>query len=363
MSDRNSSGSAPRLLILEGDGIGPEIVAGTLEVLQAADAATGIGLKFDSALVGFSALKQRGTTFPMDVIEAAKNADGLILGPVSHNEYPPADKGGPNPSGMLRKHLDLFANIRPAKSYPGFAPRCGKELDLVICRENTEGFYSDRNMFLGGGEFMPTEDVALSIRKITRKGSTRIAETGFRLARNRRRKLTIVHKANVLRMSDGFFLDCVREVGKNFPDVECDEKIVDAMAALLVRDAGVFDVILTTNMFGDILSDQATEISGSIGLAASINVGERHGMAQAQHGSAPDIAGKNLANPASLIGSAAMLLSWMSERRNDPRLQKAGDLMQRALEKTIAVPEHRTSDMGGSLGTREFANKVAANIG
>ena len=363
MSKNKPNLNAPRLLIVEGDGIGPEIVASTLEVLKAADAATGIGFEYDTALVGFAALAKSGTTFPDAVVEAAKRADGIILGPVSHNEYPPVDKGGPNPSGRMRKHLDLYANIRPAKSYPGFAPRCGKELDLVICRENTEGFYADRNMFMGLGEFMPTEDLALSVRKVSRKGSTRIVETAFRLAMKRRKKLTVVHKANVLRISDGLFLECAREVAKSFPEVAYEEKIVDAMAALLVRDAGMFDVIVTTNMFGDILSDQATEISGSIGLAASINAGDNYALAQAQHGSAPDIAGKNIANPASLIGSTAMLLSWMSERRNDPRLQKAADLMQGALEKTIVVPEWRTGDMGGPLGTREFGARVAANIG
>src|SRR5258708_25127512 len=178
-------------------------------------------------------------------------------------------------------------------------------------------------MFLGPGEFMPTPDLALAVRKVTRAGSTRIAEVAFALALRRRRKLTAVHKANVLRVSDGLFLECVRAVAARFPTVAYEERIIDAMAALLVRDAGVFDVVVTTNMFGDILSDQACEIAGSLGLGASLNAGTAHAVAQAQHGSAPDIAGQDRANPSSLIGSAAILPARIGEgpaaRRFPPR--------------------------------------------
>ena len=262
-----------QLLVLPGDGIGPEITAATRGVLDAVDAALGIGFAYETAEIGFASLARNKTTITDAVVERAKTVDGVILGPVSHNDYPPVAEGGLNPSGQLRKRLDLFANIRPAKSHPGFPPRCGRPVDLVVVRENTEGFYADRSMHVGPGEFMPTEDVALAIRKITRKGSLRIAEEAFRLAMARRRKVTAIHKANVLRVSDGLFLECVRQVAARYPEVEYDEKIIDAMAALLVRDASVFDVILATNMYGDILSDEATEISGSIGLAASINAG------------------------------------------------------------------------------------------
>jgi 3-isopropylmalate dehydrogenase len=213
-------------------------------------------------------------------------------------------------------------------------------------------------MHLGPGEIMPTPDLAMSFRKVTRQASLRIAESAFALARQRRRKVTAVHKANVLRISDGLFLECVRSVAERYPDVEYDEKIIDAMAALLVRDASVFDVIVTTNMFGDILSDQASEISGSLGLAASLNAGEDHAVAQAQHGSAPDIAGRDLANPASLIGSAAMLLAWLGERRQAPGLLQAAQAIERAIDLTIKAPELRTRDLGGPLGTRAFAERV-----
>jgi isocitrate/isopropylmalate dehydrogenase len=358
------AGLARRLniLVLEGDGIGPEITAATLDVLRAIDAKLALGLAFESAAVGWAAHKASGTTFPDDVEHAAKAADGVLLGPVSHNDYPPRTEGGLNPSGELRKRLDLYANIRPARSREGFPPRCGKNVDLVIVRENTEGFYADRNMFMGAGEFMPTPDLALAVRKITRAGSMRVAESAFKLAMQRRKKVTSVHKANVLRVSDGLYLECTREVAARYPAVAYEERIIDAMAALLIRDASQFDVVVTTNMFGDILSDEASEIAGSLGLAASLNAGSAYAVAQAQHGSAPDIAGKNIANPASLIGSAAMLLAWLGERRGDDKLKRAGATIETALDRVIAKPDGRTPDMGGTLGTNAFGKRVAEAV-
>ena len=354
---------ATRLVVMPGDGIGPEITAATLHMLAAADRAFGLNLVFEEVPVGFAALRQHGTTLPDAAFERAKAADGVILGPVSHNDYPPVAQGGLNPSGELRKRLDLYANIRPARSRAGFPPRCGKPVDLVIVRENTEGFYADRSMHVGIGEMMPTPDLAIALRKITREGSTRIAESAFRLAARRPRKLvTAVHKANVLRISDGFFLDCVRAVAAHYPQVRYEERIMDAMAALLVRDASQFDVVVTTNMFGDILSDEAAEISGSLGLAASLNAGATHALAQAQHGSAPDIAGRDIANPASLIGSAAMLLACLGERRDDVRFGRAAEAIETALDTVIAKAEWRPADLGGTLGTKAFGERVAAVV-
>ncbi len=350
------------ILVLEGDGIGPEITAATLAVLRAANAKFNLGLAFETAEIGWAAHKRVGTTFPDAVLDKAKAAHGVLLGPVSHNEYPPVAQGGLNPSGEMRKRLDLYANIRPARSREGFPPRCGSPVDLIIVRENTEGFYADRSMHLGSGELMPTPDLALAVRKITRQGSTRIAESAFRLAMQRRKKVTAVHKSNVLRVSDGLFLECVRAVAARYPQVQYEERIIDAMAALLIRDASPFDVVVTTNMYGDILSDEASEIAGSLGLAASLNAGAEHGVAQAQHGSAPDIAGKNVANPSSLIGSAAMLLAWLGERRGEKKLSDAAQAIERALDATIANPATRTPDLGGTLGTEAFGAKVAAAL-
>src|SRR5437868_5442992 len=288
-----SNTSPLRFAVLDGDGISTEIMAATLDVLRAAAAKWQFECAFDEVAVGRKPLREQRTTFPETAFAAAQAADGVILGPVSHNDYPPAEKGGINPSGALRKRLDLFANIRPAKTRAQFPARFGNPADLVIVRENTEGFYADRNMFVGVGDMLVTPDVAISMRKITRTGSTRIVEEAFRLAMRRRRHVTAVHKANVLRVSDGLFLECARVVAARYPEVRYEEKIVDAVAALLVRDASQFDVIVTTNMFGDILSDEASEIAGSLGLAESINSGAEHAMAQAQHGSAPDIAGQD----------------------------------------------------------------------
>lgn len=366
MSDAKPAGQSPavdtarpvELLVLEGDGIGPDITAATLSVLRVVAQQCNLTINFEFAEIGFKALQIQGTTCPDAVIKRAREVDGVILGPVSHNEYPPVAEGGINPSGMLRKQLDLYANIRPAKSFAGLPPRCGHEVDLVVVRENTEGFYADRSMFAGPGEFMPTEDLALAVRKVTRHASLRIAETAFQLAQTRRKKVTAVHKANVLRLSDGLFLDCTREVASRYPEIEYEEQLIDSMAALLVRDASVYDVIVTTNMYGDILSDQASEIAGSLGMAASLNAGEHHGVAQAQHGSAPSLGGKYVANPSSLIGSVAMLLHWLGQRRQDASLTSASAMIHAALATAVSVKETRTADIGGQLGTSEFANTL-----
>jgi 3-isopropylmalate dehydrogenase len=349
------------ILVLPGDGIGPEITDATLAVLERVNEKFKLGLEWKVQEIGLRTLRTQGSTLPPDVLEAARSADGIILGPVSHLDYPERDQGGINPSGELRVKLDLFANIRPAKSRLGTG-LTGKPVDLVIFRECTEGFYADRNMFQGTGEFMPTEDVALSIRKVTARQCRRIAHVAFEAAMKRRRKVTAVHKANVLRISDALFLREVRKVAREFPLVELEERIVDAMAALLVRDPSRFDVIVTGNMFGDILSDEASELSGSLGLAGSVMAGDERCCAQAQHGSAPDIAGQDKANPTSLILSAAMLLEWLGGRHRRPGLGAAAKAIEAAIDASLQNPATRTADLGGRLGTRAFAQHVAGLI-
>ncbi len=352
-----------KLLSLKGDGIGPEIVTATEQVLIAADKLFGLSLSFQTEVVGFDALAADGSTIPDRVITAARDADGIILGPVSHNDYPPLAEGGLNPSGTLRKKLDLYANIRPAITRDGITPPCGKSFDLVVVRENTEGFYADRNMESGPGEFMPDPDMALSLRKVTRLASRRIAQAAFDLAAMRSaRHVTAVHKANVLRLSDGLFLEETRAVASQFPDVRYDEVLVDAMAAHLVRDASRYDTIVTTNMYGDILSDLASELSGSLGLAASLNAGTSNAMAQAQHGSAPDIAGQGKANPASLILSAGMLLDWGGRQLGRRELCRAAQAIEKALAEALQIPSARTPDLGGTGGTKKFTEAVMAAL-
>jgi len=351
-----------KILVLRGDGIGPEITAATLAVLDRANVLFKLGLQWQHEEIGLPALKKEGTTLPPRALEAARSSDGVILGPLSTYEYPAREKGGINPSAELRTKLDLYANIRPARSRLGIG-LTGKPVDLVIYRENTEGFYADRNMHLGLGEFMPTEDMALAVRRVTAKCCERIARRAFEAAMARRRKVTAVHKANVFRISDGLYLREVRKVARDFPQVQLEEVIVDAMAALLLRDPMRFDVIVAENMYGDILSDEASELSGGLGLGGSINAGDEHCVAQAQHGSAPDIAGKDRANPVSLILSAAMLLEWMAARRGNDAMAAAAKKIDAAVDATLKNPATRTADLGGKIGTRQFAEAVAAKLG
>ena len=351
-----------KILVLEGDGIGPEITAATVDVLRHVDKLFALNLEFSFCDIGFAALKTSGTTFPAHVLDEARAADGVVLGPVSHNAYPPVAEGGLNPSGELRKRLDLYANIRPSRTRASIPAPSRHAFDLIVVRENTEGFYADRTMYEGTGEFMPIPDLAMALRKVTRQASGRIARSAFELAMTRRKKVCVVHKANVLRVSDGLFLDAVRQVAQEFPEVLVEEQLVDAMAALLVRDPRPYDVIVTTNMFGDILSDEAAELAGGLGLGASLNAGTDHGVAQAAHGSAPSIAGQDKANPTALIVSAGMMLMWLSARLNLAEYAHAGAAIEKAIDLTLNDPATRTSDLGGALGTKAFTQALMTNI-
>ena len=267
-------------------------------------------------------------------------------------------------SASYRVGLDLYANIRPARTRPNLATnmREGKTMDLVIMRESTEGFYADRNMTRGWGEVMPSPDMALATRKITRHASTRIARDSFELAMKRRKKVTAIHKVNCFLMTCGLFLEAVRDVARDFPAVAYDELLVDASTAHLVRNPERFDVICATNFFGDILSDLASEMSGSLGLAGSVNASHTHCCAQAQHGSAPDIAGKNIANPTSMILSCAMLLDWGATRYQRPDLASAAKAIESAVDKVLADPGSRTGDLGGTAKCDEFGKRVARAV-
>jgi 3-isopropylmalate dehydrogenase len=350
-----------RLLLLPGDGIGPEIAAATRLVLEKLDGQYRLGLSFEEREIGFAAYDKTGTTLPDGVLDRAREVDGTILGPISHMDYPPRDEGGVNISAAFRVKLDLYANVRPARTRPG-VPHRGGDMDLVIVREATEGMYPDRNMFLGKGEFMPTEDVALSLRKITRPACRRIAEWAFALARTRRKRVAAIHKANNFIVTDGLFLEEVRRVGERYPDVALEELIVDATAALLVRTPERFDVIVSTNFYCDILSDLASELAGGLGLAASVNANETMCVAQAQHGSAPDIAGQDRANPTSLILSAGMLLDWLGARHGRGEFVEAARALSDAVDACLADPARRTADLGGKLGTAAFAAAVASAL-
>lgn len=349
-----------KIVILPGDGIGPETMDATVAVVKAADRRFGLGLDLIHDIAGLDSLREHGATVTPALLEKVKAADGLVLGPMSTFEMKDESRGEINPSKFFRKSLDLFANIRPSRTYQGLPARVG-EFDLVVVRENTEGFYADRNMEQGNAEMLVTRDVAISLRRITRECCMRIAESAFALARTRKKHVSIVHKANVLKIADGMFIDCCKEVAKRYPEVVVDDFIVDAMMAHAVRAPQKFDVIVTTNMFGDILSDLTAELSGSLGLGASLNAGVEHAMAQASHGSAPDIAGRNIANPFSLVLSAGMLLGWYGQRKGEQKFLDAHAAIEQGVAQAIACGE-ATRDVGGKLGTRETGAALVSRL-
>ncbi len=235
-------------------------------------------------------------------------------------------------------------------------------MDLVIMREATEGFYPDRNMTRGWGEVMPSPDMALSTRKITRHCSERIARRAFELAMKRRKKVTAIHKSNSFHMTDGLFLEAVADVAKEFPEVEVDDLLIDASTAHLVRNPEQFDVIVATNFYGDIISDLASELSGSLGLAGSVMASDIACCAQAQHGSAPDLQGTDKANPTSMILSVAMLIHWLGEKHQENALIEAAEAMTRAVDSVLENPANRTADLGGQMGCQGFAEEVAKHL-
>ncbi|MBP1930842.1 isocitrate/isopropylmalate dehydrogenase family protein [Ammoniphilus resinae] len=350
-----------RLGVMYGDGIGPEVVQAAVEVLTTAAERLGT-VKFNwvELPMGLSAIEKYGEAFPDITKKALKNCDGWILGPNDGAAYAKEHQGKRTPSGELRHSYDLYANIRPSKTLPGIRNVVG-EADLVIVRENTEGFYTDKNMYVGNGEFMVTPETALSVGVFTKPAIERIAHAAFRFAMERRQHVTIVHKANVIKLGFGLFIKTCREVAEQYPQVKVDDYHVDAFAAQLVRRAGDFDVIVTENMFGDILSDLAAELVGGLGLAYSINASENQAMAQAVHGSAPDIAGKNVANPVGEMLSAVMLIDWLGTRHQDQSLHHLGQLVKTSILKAL-FDGVRTQDLGGDASTIQFTEAVVQRI-
>jgi 3-isopropylmalate dehydrogenase len=331
--------------ILNGDDIGHEIVPASVAVLKAACAKRGVKIDWRPTPIGRSAL----------------DTDGFILGPIGHRAYPKGP-GAINPHPILRKHFDLFANIRPTRSYPDIG--CLHDnVDLVIVRENNEGFQPDRNVVMGSGEFRPTDDITISVRVITRRGSNRVARAALELARNRRKHLTFIHKDTVFKLGCGMFVEEVKKAALDFPDVLVDEVIVDTFAMRLVRDPQNFDVVVTTNMFGDILSDEAAGLVGGLGMAPGLCIGEGNiAMAQATHGSAPDIAGKGISNPYAMIESSRMLLDFLGRSRDVPMAVAAAYDIQIALDLALANPASRTGDIRGTADTSGMTQAIIGHI-
>ncbi len=347
--------------ILEGDDIGHEVVPASVEVARAAADAAGLSIDWTEVPIGRRALDTHGHTMPDGTLETLGGLDGWILGPIGHRDYPKMPEAI-NPHPILRKHFDLFANVRPTRSFADIG--CLRDdIDLVIVRENNEGFQPDRNVVMGSGEFRPTEDLTISVRVISKEGSRKVARAALEIAQARDKRLTLVHKNTVFKLGCGMFVDSCYDVAREFPDVTVDEVIVDTMAMRLIRDPQSFDVVVTTNMFGDILTDEAAGLVGGLGMAPGLCIGRGAiAMAQATHGSAPDIAGKGLANPFAMIDSTRMLFDWLGRRRDIPAAVRTAALMKKGIDQALSRPDTRTRDIKGTGSQRDMVDAVLATI-
>jgi isocitrate dehydrogenase (NAD+) len=326
--------------LIPGDGIGPEVTAAAVRVLQA----TGIDFQWETEPAGIGAIGEHGTPLPARTVESVRRNGVALKGPTET----PVAGGHRSVNVELRKTLDLYANLRPVRTLPGIKSRYS-DVDLVVVRENTEDLYS-------GLEHVVVPGVVESLKIITERASTRIALFAFDHARAvGRRRVTAVHKANIMKLSDGLFLDCCRVVAHQYPEIRYDEMIVDNACMQLVLDPTAFDVLLLENLYGDIVSDLCAGFVGGLGLAPGANIGENAAVFEAVHGSAPDIAGKNLANPLALVLSSAMMLDHIGER-------EAADRVRRAVRETLAEGKKLTRDLGGAAGTTEIAEAVAARV-
>jgi isocitrate dehydrogenase (NAD+) len=329
-----------RATLLPGDGIGPEVVAAAVRVL----AATGIAFEWETEPAGASAIGKYGDALPERVLESIRRNKVALKGPTAT----PIGTGHRSVNVELRKRLDLYANLRPVRTLPGIKTRYDG-VDLIVVRENTEDLYS-------GLEHVVVPGVVESLKIITEKASTRIARFAFDYARaHGRKRVTAVHKANIMKLSDGLFLDCCRNVAKGYPEVTYDEMIVDNTCMQLVLDPTRFDILLLENLYGDIVSDLCAGFVGGLGLAPGANIGEAGAVFEAVHGSAPDIAGKNRANPIAVILSAAMLLDHLGE-------QEAADRVRAAVNAVLSEGKKLTADLGGTAGTSEIAEAIAARL-
>ena len=346
--------------VMHGDDIGLEVVPETVKVMSAAAAEAALDVQWRELPLGKKGHELHGHTMPEFTVQALKETDGFISGPIGHNAYPRNDPSWVMPP--LRKRFDLFANVKPVKSYANL-PSVHKDVDIVFLRETTEGMQSGGTVVAGTGEFRPNDEISIGHRVVTRKGASRVAREAFEIARTRtRRKVTAVHKEPVYRLVCGMFAEECRKLAKEYPDVRLNEVLVDGFAMKLVMNPQQFDVVVTTNQFGDILTDEGAGVVGGLGLAPGLCVGERLAMSQATHGSAPDIAGRNIANPYALIMSGQMLFEWLGRKRGEPKATQAAKLIDAAVDRVIAEAKHLTPDLGGKAGTTQMGDAIAAAV-
>jgi isocitrate dehydrogenase (NAD+) len=331
---------AHTITLIPGDGIGPEVSSAVVRIIESA----GVEVQWETHYAGAQALEKFGSTLPEELLESIKRNKVALKGPITT----PVGKGFTSVNVGLRKALDLYANVRPVRALPNVPARY-PELDLVVVRENTEDLYS-------GVEHVVVPGVVESIKIITEKASTRIARYAFEFSRREgRKKVTAIHKANIMKLSDGLFLDCFRNVARDYPEIEADDKIVDNACMQLVMRPEQFDVMLLENLYGDIVSDLCAGLIGGLGLVPGANIGELGAVFEAVHGSAPDIAGQGIANPTALLQSGILMLRHLGER-------EAADRIERAMLKVYREGQVRTRDVGGTSRTNEFARAVVETM-
>ncbi|MDX6712527.1 MAG: isocitrate dehydrogenase [Blastocatellia bacterium] len=328
------------ITLIPGDGIGPEVSGAVVRIVEAA----GVQVEWETHYAGAQALAKFGETLPAELLDSVRRNKVALKGPITT----PVGKGFTSVNVGLRKTLDLYANLRPVRALPNVQCRY-PELDLVVVRENTEDLYS-------GIEHVVVPGVVESIKIITEKASTRVSKFAFEYARREgRKKVTAVHKANIMKLSDGLFLDCFRNVSKDYPEIEADDKIVDNACMQLVMRPEQFDIMLLENLYGDIVSDLCAGLIGGLGLVPGANIGEQGAVFEAVHGSAPDIAGQGIANPTALLLSALLMLRHLGER-------EAADRIEKALLTVFTDGAVRTRDVGGTAGTSEFTDAIIGKL-
>jgi len=331
--------------LIPGDGIGPEVTDAVVRIVEAAGAATGVGFAWERFAAGAEAFAKQGEYIPKELSESIERTAVGLKGPVTT----PIGGGFASINVTLRKQFELYANFRPIKNLPGLETKY-PGVDLIIVRENTEGLYV-------GLEHEVVPGVVESLKVITEKGSTRIAKWAFEYARkHKRRKIHAIHKANIMKLSDGLFLKCSRAVSKQYPEITYGEHIVDNTCMQLVMNPYQYDTLVMENLYGDIVSDLCSGLIGGLGLVPGANIGDRAAIFEAVHGSAPDIAGKDIANPTALLQSAILMLRHLDEAAT-------ADLVQTALEKVYVEAKTLTRDVHGIAGTKEFADAVLAAMG
>jgi len=325
-----------RITLIPGDGIGPEVASNVVRIIEA----SGVEIAWETHYAGAQALEKFGETLPAELLESIKRNKVALKGPITT----PIGKGFTSVNVGLRKALDLYANVRPVRALPN-VPCRNPDLDLVVVRENTESLYA-------GLEHIVVPGVVESLKIITEKASTRIAKFAFAYAKSEnRKKITVVHKANIMKLSDGLFLECFRNIAKLHPEIEADEKIVDNACMQLVMRPEQFDIMLLENLYGDIVSDLCAGLIGGLGLVPGANIGELGAVFEAVHGSAPDIAGQGVANPTALLQSGILMLRYINERA-------AADKIENAMLEVYREGNVRTRDVGGTAKTAEFADAI-----